>query len=108
MIDITQLEEMFEGDEELIQALFLAYLDDNTDAHKKVETYTSQGDFEQLFFICHTLYGTLNNLCEFEITPNLKKLEEAARDGSLSGEEDLAKVLTELPKIEQQMQTYLA
>ncbi|CAM4443632.1 hypothetical protein VIAG107301_18850 [Vibrio agarivorans] len=28
MIDITQLEEMFEGDEELIQALFLAYLDD--------------------------------------------------------------------------------
>ncbi|MDN3659924.1 hypothetical protein [Vibrio agarivorans] len=47
-------------------------------------------------------------MCEFEITPNLKKLEEAARDGSLSGEEDLAKVLTELPKIEQQMQTYLA
>ncbi|GAL09756.1 HPT domain containing protein [Vibrio astriarenae] len=108
MIDIAQLEEMFEGDKELIQALFMAYLDDNSQAESKVQENVTNKNFEQLFFISHTLYGTLFNLCEFDITPNLKQLEEAARDGELSSTEDLTKVLTELPKIEQQMQAYIS
>ncbi|MDR9828538.1 Hpt domain-containing protein [Vibrio sp. FNV 38] len=108
MIDISQLEEMFEGDKDLIQALFMAYLDDNSKAEEKVEQNVVNKDFEQLFFISHTLYGTLYNLCEFEITPNLKQLEEAARNGNLSSQDDLSKVLSELPKIEQQMHEYLA
>ncbi|MGL6259373.1 Hpt domain-containing protein [Vibrio sp. WXL103] len=108
MIDITQLEEMFDGDKELIQALFMAYLDDHVQAEKKVQEKVDTGDFEQLFFLSHTLCGTLNNLCESDITANLKQLEEAARDGNLSSQEDLTKVLSELPKIEQQMNEYLA
>ena len=107
MINITELDEMFDGDKELICDLFSTYLEDHQQAANKISQLINQQQFESLFHLAHNIYGTLANLAEDGITPELKELENAARSGTLIDGEKITKVKQGLNEIEEQMNAYI-
>lgn len=108
MINIEMLTDMFGGDTEFVSSIFEQYLSDNKNINFRIEEQLNSEQFEALFHTMHTLSGSLSNICDENIVPKIKEVEQMARDGQRPNVEDIQLILTELDKIKLQMEEYLA
>lgn len=108
MINIAMLSEMFGGDAEFVSSIFEQYLSDNKNINLKIEEQVASEQYESLFHTMHTLSGSLSNICEENIVPTIKSVEQQARDGERPNASDIELIKLELDKIKLQMEEYLA
>ncbi|GLS91711.1 hypothetical protein GCM10007916_27810 [Psychromonas marina] len=108
MINIEMLTEMFGGDTEFVSTIFQQYLSDNKDINTRIEEQVNNEQYDTLFHTMHTLSGSLSNICDENIVPTIKTVEQLARDGEQPNADDIQLIQTELDKIKLQMEEYLA
>ena len=107
MINIDTLEDMFEGDNEIIAELFSLYLSENEAITQKIRLDYDNDNFTALYNTTHSLSGALGNLFEMDIIAQIKEIELLSRNNSKSSTETINSVITGLNDISKQMNQYL-
>lgn len=108
MINIEMLVDMFDGNTDVVKAVFEQYLSDNQEINARIDSQFEQNQLEALFDTMHSLSGSLSNICETDIVATIKEVEMASRQGNKSNSESIEQIKIELDNINQQMQDYLA
>ncbi|MBD1571050.1 MULTISPECIES: Hpt domain-containing protein [Aliivibrio] len=107
MINISILEEMFDGDKEILRQLFELYLEEHSALSHTIEDQYKNNKLPELFRTFHTLFGALSNLCEEDILPLVKTIEASCKNHETPSQHSIDSVIAELAKIRQQMIDYL-
>ncbi len=107
MINISILEEMFDGDKEILRQLFELYLEEHSTLSDAIEEQYKNNKLPELFRTFHTLFGALSNLCEEDILPLIKAIEANAKNHETPSQHSIDSVIAELAKIRLQMIDYL-
>ncbi|ACH63678.1 Hpt domain-containing protein [Aliivibrio fischeri] len=107
MINISILEEMFDGDKEILRQLFELYLEEHSTLSDTINEQYKNNKLPELFRTFHTLYGALSNLCEEDVLPLIKATETNAKNHETPPQHSIDSVIAELAKIRQQMIDYL-
>ncbi|MUK69277.1 Hpt domain-containing protein [Aliivibrio fischeri] len=107
MINISILEEMFDGDKEILRQLFELYLEEHSTLSDTIEEQYKNNKLPELFRTFHTLFGALSNLCEEDILPLIKTIEVSCKNHDTPHQHSIESVISELAKIKQQMMDYL-
>ncbi|MFA1562453.1 Hpt domain-containing protein [Aliivibrio fischeri] len=107
MINISILEEMFDGDKEILRQLFELYLEEHSALSHTIEDQYKNNKLPELFRTFHTLFGALSNLCEEDILPLVKTIEASCKNHEMPEAHSINSVIAELTKIRQQMIDYL-
>ncbi|MUJ36784.1 Hpt domain-containing protein [Aliivibrio fischeri] len=107
MINISILEEMFDGDKEILRQLFELYLEEHSTLSDTINDQYKNNKLPELFRTFHTLYGALSNLCEEDILPLIKTIETNVKNHEKPDQQSIDSVITQLAKIRQQIIDYL-
>ncbi|OCH08344.1 Hpt domain-containing protein [Aliivibrio fischeri] len=107
MINISILEEMFDGDKEILRQLFELYLEEHSALSHTIEDQYKNNKLPELFRTFHTLFGALSNLCEEDILPLVKTIEASCKNHETPSQHSIDSVIAELAKIRLQMIDYL-
>lgn len=108
MININTLEDMFEGDKDIIKELFSLYLNENEFIDQKIRFEYDNNNLTTLYNITHSLSGTLGNLLEVDVIEQIKEIESLSRNNSKPSIEIIESTINGLNDISKQMNQYLA
>jgi HPt (histidine-containing phosphotransfer) domain-containing protein len=108
MINIDMLEEMFEGDHEIIQQLFTLYLSENESIAQDIRLAYENGNLNKLYNTAHSLSGALGNLCETNVIVHIKELESLTKNNTTPNIDAINITIKGLNDIAEQMKAYLA
>ncbi|MGR6831734.1 Hpt domain-containing protein [Aliivibrio wodanis] len=107
MINIEMLEDMFEGDHEIVQQLFTLYLSENNTIEQKILQAYDTDDFTKLYNTAHSLSGALGNLCETDIISHIKEIELLTKSDTKPNSNTINIIVKGLNDITEQMKHYL-
>ncbi|MBY6196466.1 Hpt domain-containing protein [Vibrio hangzhouensis] len=108
MINFDVLRSYMDDDEDIIQAVFTAFLEEHEDGSDKIQSYYTSQNWSDLFLTAHSLKGILSSFGESDTVARLQSIENATRDGVAPHEDDVQHVIKGLAVIKQQIIEYLA
>ncbi|RYU68192.1 Hpt domain-containing protein [Aliivibrio finisterrensis] len=108
MINISALEDMFEGDEAIIKELFSLYLNENACIIQKIRLEYDSDNLTALYNTAHTLSGALGNLLEIDTISQIKEIERLSKSDTKPDVGIIESVISELKNISDQMHQYLS
>ena len=108
MINIEMLEEMFEGDHEIIQQLFTLYLSENESITQDIKLAYDNDNLNELYNTAHSLSGALGNLCEIDIITQIREVESLTKNNTKPNIDTINITIQGLNDIAEQMKVYLA
>ncbi|MDD9194425.1 Hpt domain-containing protein [Aliivibrio sp. S3MY1] len=108
MININMLEEMFEGDHEIIQQLFTLYLSENESITQDIRLAYENDNLNELYNTAHSLSGALGNLCDTNVTCHIKEIEYLTKNDTTPNIDTINIAIKGLNDIAEQMKAYLA
>ncbi len=107
MINFDVLREYMDNDEEIILAVFQAYIEEHEKSAEAIDTLYAEQDWPQLFITAHSLKGILASFGEEQTVTRLEKIETMSRSNAAPDKTDIDAVVEQLNHIKHQINDYL-
>lgn len=108
MIDFDVLRSYMDNDEDIIAAVFMAFMEEHENGADKIQSLYNEQNWSELFITAHSLKGILASFGETKAVDKLEAIETATRVGDTPQLADIQFVIQELEVIKNQINEYLA
>ncbi len=108
MIDFDVLRSYMDNDEDIIAAVFMAFMEEHENGADKIQSLYNEQNWSELFITAHSLKGILASFGETKAVDKLEAIEGSTRAGDSPQQEDIQFVIQELDVIKNQINEYLA
>ncbi len=108
MIDFDVLRSYMDNDEDIIAAVFMAFMEEHENGADKIQSLYNEQNWSELFITAHSLKGILASFGETKAVDKLEAIETATRSGDAPQLTDIHFVIQELEVIKNQINEYLA
>jgi HPt (histidine-containing phosphotransfer) domain-containing protein len=108
MIDFDVLRSYMDNDEDIIAAVFMAFMEEHENGADKIQSLYNDQNWSELFITAHSLKGILASFGETKAVDKLEAIETATRGGDAPQLADIQFVIQELEVIKDQINEYLA
>ncbi len=109
MIDFEVLRGYMDNDDDIIAAVFMAFMEEHEDGAEKIQTLFNEQNWSELFITAHSLKGILASFGETKVRrKNFEAIEGLTRNSDAPNSEDIQFVVQELDVIKGQINEYLA
>ncbi|MGR5286502.1 Hpt domain-containing protein [Vibrio maritimus] len=108
MIDFDVLRSYMDNDEDIIAAVFMAFMEEHENGADKIQSLYNEQNWSELFITAHSLKGILASFGETKAVDKLEAIETATRGGDTPQLADIQFVIQELEVIKNQINEYLA
>ncbi|KFA98852.1 Hpt domain-containing protein [Vibrio sp. ER1A] len=108
MIDFEVLRGYMDNDDDIIAAVFMAFIEEHEDGAEKIQTLFNEQNWSELFITAHSLKGILASFGETKAVEKLEAIEGLTRNSDAPNSEDIQFVVQELDVIKGQINEYLA
>ncbi|MCJ2375243.1 Hpt domain-containing protein [Vibrio sp. ZSDZ34] len=106
MINFDVLREYMDNDDEIILAVFQAYIEEHNNSAETIEALYAVQDWPQLFIAAHSLKGILASFGEEETVTRLENIEGMSRDNTAPDKADIDAAIEGLNHINVQINDY--
>ncbi|CAH0525620.1 Hpt domain-containing protein [Vibrio hippocampi] len=107
MIDFDILRSYMDNDDDIIEAVFMAFLEEHDDGAEKIQQLYNNKDWSELFITAHSLKGILASFGEAQAVEKLETIEGITRQNGEPNADDIDYVVKEIATIKQQISDYL-
>ncbi|USD61609.1 MULTISPECIES: Hpt domain-containing protein [Vibrio] len=108
MIDFDVLRSYMDNDEDIIAAVFMAFMEEHENGAEKIQSLYNEQNWSELFITAHSLKGILASFGEGKAVEKLEAIEGTTRNGEAPQADDIQFVIQELGVIKGQINEYLA
>ncbi|MGF1770972.1 Hpt domain-containing protein [Vibrio wakamikoensis] len=108
MIDFDVLRSYMDNDEDIIAAVFMAFMEEHENGADKIQSLYNEQNWSELFITAHSLKGILASFGETKAVVKLEAIETSTRSGDAPQLTDMQFVIQELEVIKNQINEYLA
>ncbi|PMH46578.1 histidine phosphotransferase [Vibrio sp. 10N.286.49.B3] len=108
MINFDILRSYLDNDDDIVEAVLMAYVEEHSESIDKLQLQFSTQNWSELFMTAHSLKGILASFGEDTAVDVLERIEGQTRDSIAPDDSDVAVVVTELGKINKQVDDFLA
>ncbi|MGR5094502.1 Hpt domain-containing protein [Vibrio maritimus] len=108
MIDFDVLRSYMDNDEDIIAAVFMAFMEEHENGAEKIQSLYDEQNWSELFITAHSLKGILASFGEAKAVERLEAIEGTTRNGEAPQADDIQFVIQELGVIKGQINEYLA
>ncbi|AYV20250.1 MULTISPECIES: Hpt domain-containing protein [Vibrio] len=108
MIDFEVLRGYMDNDDDIIAAVFMAFMEEHEDGAEKIQALFNEQNWSELFITAHSLKGILASFGETKAVEKLEAIEGSTRNSDAPNSEDIQFVVQELDVIKGQINEYLA
>lgn len=108
MIDFDVLRSYMDNDEDIIAAVFMAFMEEHENGADKIQTLYNEQNWSELFITAHSLKGILASFGETKAVDKLEAIETSTRASEAPQLADVQFVIQELDVIKDQINEYLA
>ncbi|GMQ46213.1 Hpt domain-containing protein [Vibrio sp. 10N] len=108
MIDFDVLRGYMDNDEDIIAAVFMAFMEEHENGADRIQSLFNQQNWSELFIAAHSLKGILASFGETKAVEKLQAIEASTRGGEAPQQSDIQFVIQELEVIKTQINDYLA
>ncbi|MGF1750391.1 MULTISPECIES: Hpt domain-containing protein [Vibrio] len=108
MIDFEVLRSYMDNDEDIIAAVFMAFMEEHENGAETVQHLYQTQNWSELFITAHSLKGILASFGETKAVDKLEAIEGTTRNNESPNADDINFVVAEMQVIKNQINDYLA
>ncbi|MGV2988054.1 Hpt domain-containing protein [Vibrio sp. E150_011] len=108
MIDFDVLRSYMDNDEDIIAAVFMAFMEEHENGAETVLNLYQTQNWSELFITAHSLKGILASFGETKAVDKLEAIEGMTRNNEAPNVEDINLVVAEMQVVKNQINEYLA
>ncbi|MFA0085184.1 Hpt domain-containing protein [Vibrio sp. 10N.261.51.F12] len=108
MIDFDVLRSYMDNDEDIIAAVFMAFMEEHENGAETVLNLYQTQNWSELFITAHSLKGILASFGETKAVDKLEAIEGMTRNNEAPDVEDINLVVAEMQVVKNQINEYLA
>ncbi|MCL9775826.1 Hpt domain-containing protein [Vibrio methylphosphonaticus] len=108
MIDFEVLRGYMDNDEDIIAAVFMAFMEEHENGSETLQNLYQSQNWSELFITAHSLKGILASFGETKAVDKLEAIEGTTRNNESPNAEDIDFVVKEMQVIKNQINEYLA
>ncbi|MFA0439837.1 histidine phosphotransferase [Vibrio sp. 10N.286.49.C2] len=108
MIDFDVLRSYMDNDEDIIAAVFMAFMEEHENGAETVLNLYQTQNWSELFITAHSLKGILASFGETKAVDKLEAIEGMTRNNEAPNVEDINLVVAEMQVVKDQINEYLA